>query len=678
MRVRNWFIWVLAVLLLTAATDLQAKGRTAPASVKRWRLLHDYGLVDTVKMDTTYINQPMRNPQNDYSISNAYNGNAVSPIQAKVYFDRDGNGMRNGLYRPRLDCIFASAYTPYVLTPVDICFYRTTIAYSGVDWQKGLKNKHQDSNVGFYFTGNIRKHTNLGAQLRYINAPGHYANQAGKMFQGALFGSYNGSHYGLAATVTFNNLSTFENGGLSSPEELGGSLQAEDLPTNLYAMSGYKYISGYLNHHYSICVEREKKVHIPGRFGIPDRDTVETEYVPVTTFTHTFAVTNSQKRYIEKSPNQGFYANTFLNNSSTRDTANHLAIRNTLAVTFEEEFNKWLHFGATAYATNEFVRYQTRAGQYLPITTKGFGNATYEEIVEQGIHWMSDTLVSTKWTNNTFVGGELYKNQGKWVRYAFGGDVCVAGYKLGEFQVNGHVNGEFPIGKDSLFISAQAYLRNETPDYFLQHYRSNHYIWDNEFDKTYRFYVGGDVRYPTKWVKPGVFVGFENITKYIYFGRDGLPQQHAGNVQVLEVNGQVDLTTPWVNLENHIVFQMSSDSVIALPMLTLYHNLYYHGLWFRALYAQIGVDLRYHTSYYAPILNPALGQFVAQHETKVGNYPIMNVYINLYVKAIRLKLFAQFTHFNYYFMKNKTYFSMPVYAENPPVFRLGAAWQFWR
>lgn len=640
--------------------------------------MYDYGLVDTVPMDTTYINQPMRNPQNDYSIAYTYDANAVSPIQAMVYFDRDGNGMRNGLYRPRLDGIFSSAYAPYVITPADVRFYRATIAYSGVDWQKGLKTKHQDTNVGFHFTGNIRKHTNLGARLRYINAPGHYKSQSGKMFQGVVFGSYDGSHYGLAAAVTFNTLSHFENGGISEPEELGGALAAEDLAVNLTAMSGHSYISGYLNHHYSLSVEREKKVHIPGRFGVPDRDTIEIEYVPVTTFTHTFAVTNARRRYIEKSSNQNFYPQTLLNNSSTRDTANTLAIRNTLAVTFEEEFNKWLHFGATVYATNEFVRYQTAAGQYIPILPKGLGNTTYDEIVAQGLHWMADTLIHTKWTNNTFVGGELYKNRGKWVRYAFGGDVCVAGYKLGEFQVNGHVNGEFPVGKDSLYVSAQAYLRNETPDYFLQYYRSNHYVWENNFEKTYRFYVGGEVRYPTKWVKPGVFVGFENLTKYIFFNRDGFPQQHQGNVQVLEVNGRVDLTTPWVNLENHVVWQMSTDSVLALPALTLYHNLYYHGLWFRALYAQIGVDLRYHTAYYAPMLNPALGQFMAQREVKVGNYPIMNMYVNLYVKSIRLKLFVQWTHFNYYMTKKHNYFSMPYYPENPSVFRLGAAWQFWR
>ena len=123
---------------------------------------------------------------------------------------------------------------------------------------------------------------------------------------------------------------------------------------------------------------------------------------------------------------------------------------------------------------------------------------------------------------------------------------------------------------------------------------------------------------------------------------------------------------------------MSSSNHLSLPMLTLYHNIYYYGTWFKALDAQIGVDMRYHTSYYAPLLNPATGQFCEQQTTKVGNYPILNVYANFYVRLLHLKFFAQFTHFNKYFMPNNNYFSMPGYPLNPPVFRAGLAWHFYR
>jgi hypothetical protein len=271
----------------------------------------------------------------------------------------------------------------------------------------------------------------------------------------------------------------------------------------------------------------------------------------------------------------------------------------------------------------------------------------------------------------------LYKNQGKYVHYGFDGNVCVLGYKIGEFQVNGHLDAGFRIGKDSLTLMAKAYIKNETPDYYLQHYQSNHYQWENKFGKTYRFYIGGEVAYPTQWVQPKLNVSFENIKNHIYFDADGSPQQAGENIQVLAADVQLNVTTPWVNLDNHAIYQYTSSNKLPLPTLTLYHNLYYHGCWFKALDTQIGVDMRYFTKYYAPILNPALGQFCIQDQEPVGNYPVMNVYANFYVRSLRLKLFVQYQHINTLFM-NKPYFEMPGYPMAPGMFRAGLAWHFYK
>jgi hypothetical protein len=172
-------------------------------------------------------------------------------------------------------------------------------------------------------------------------------------------------------------------------------------------------------------------------------------------------------------------------------------------------------------------------------------------------------------------------------------------------------------------------------------------------------------------------VSFENITNHIYFSTDGTPKQVDGNIQVLAADLQLNITTPWVNLDNHVVYQHSSSDKLPLPAITLYHNLYYHGCWFKALDTQIGVDMRFFTKYYAPILNPALGQFCVQDQEQVGNYPVMNVYANFYVKSLRLKLFAQYQHFNALFM-NKQYFEMPGYPMAPDMFRAGLAWHFYK
>ncbi len=666
----NWRKIGLLLITVMCMTILYAKEKTVVSRVKSWRLPTSLAVADTVLPDTSFLNYPLRTLLNDYSIANSYNGNAVSPVESKIFFDRgDDAGF-----------LFARAYKPFLLTTHDVCFYNTTTPFSNIAYRRNFVTYHEEHNIDFSFTGNLNRRTNLGLTLNYLSSIGLYENQAGKSFRGSLFGSYHGDHYGLQAALTFNNLSNFENGGIQTAEDVQvGTLNSYDIPVTMNGMSGLRHIDAMWNHHYSICVERERRETIrpPKGSNEQPRDTVITEYVPVTTFLHTFEVNQTVKRYVEHISEQGFYANTYFDNMATSDTANVLNIRNTLAVTFEEEFNKWLHFGATVYAVNEFQRYAYNVPEQNLVFESVLGNSM-EDMLSSPLRLQTDTCMGYKWVNNTWVGGSLYKNEGKWVRYGFTGDVCLAGYKLGEFQVNGHVNGEFPIAKDTLRIAARAYVKNQTPDWYVQHYRSNHYCWENNFGKIYRFYVGGEVAYLTKYVQPKVKVNFENLTRYIYFGSDGLPVQDDGNIQVLSVDAQVNLRAPRFGMDNNVVWQMSSSEALPLPAIALYHNIYYHDCWFKALEVQIGVDLRYNTAYYAPVLNPATGQFCVQNTQKVGNYPLLGVYANFNVRPIRLRFFAQLKHFNGYFMKNRNYYTMPLYPLNPPEFRIGVAWNFYK
>ena len=650
-----------------------AADEKVPTHIRAWQLDKWTGVADTLAgVDTTYMDHPMRSQLNDYSISNITNSNIVSPVQSRVYFDRQKN----------VDFLFADPYAPYIITPQQVKYYHTTTPYSTVAYKKGFVTDLAQNDISFSFTGNVSRRTNLGMTIDYLNSFGRFSSQEGKTVFGSVFGSYNGDHYSLQGAFTWNTLSNFENGGLLHPTDLQGNLKPQDMPVKMQGMSKLRYLSGYLNHYYSICVERERKVNYRERDEEGKwvkKDSIKIEYVPVTTFRHVFEVNDASKKYIEKTARQNFYPNIYRDIKQTNDTASCLTIRNSLSVTFEEEFNTWLHFGAMVYAMNEVQRHMAPIGQAVTLPAAGeqvFGNPV-PIFPDTAFHAVPDTLYGDRWTNNTYIGAALYKNRGRFIHYGFDGNICLVGYKLGEFQVNGHLDAGFKLGKDSMTLAATAYVKNETPDYYVQHYLSNHYRWDNEFSKTYRFYVGGEVAYPTQWVKPRLKVSFENITNHIYFDNQGLPQQHAGNIQVLAADLQLNITTPWVNLDNSVVYQHSSSEYIPLPALTLYNNLYYHGTWVKALDVQIGVDMRLFTKYYAPVLNPALGQFCVQNVEKVGNYPVMNVYANFYVKHIRLKLFAQYQHFNASFM-NKQYFAMPGYPMAPDMFRAGLSWHFYK
>ena len=647
-----WLYLCTCLLTLGSAMTMLAADEKVPTHIRAWQLDKWTGVADTLAgVDTTYMDHPMRSQLNDYSISNITNSNIVSPVQSRVYFDRQKN----------VDFLFADPYAPYIITPQQVKYYHTTTPYSTVAYKKGFVTDLAQNDISFSFTGNVSRRTNLGMTIDYLNSFGRFANQEGKTVFGSIFGSYNGDHYSLQSSFTWNTLSNFENGGLSNPSDLQGVLQPEDMPVKMRGMSALRYISGYLNHYYSICVERERKVNYRERDEEGKwvkKDSIKIEYVPVTTFRHIFEVNDATKRYVEKSIGQSILPNLYRDSTATNDSVACLTIKNTLAVTFEEEFNTWLKFGAMVYAMNENQRH-ILIDTLLPAPD------------------LPDSIYLPEWSNNTYIGGALYKNRGKHIHYGFDGNVCLVGYKLGEFQVNGHMDAGFRLGKDSMTIAAKAFFRNETPDYYLQHYRSNHYQWENTFQKTLRLHVSGEVTYPTQWVKPKLNVSFENITKHIYFDTDGLPKQMDGNIQVLAADLQLNITTPWINLDNHVIYQHASSDKLPLPALTLYHNLYYHGCWFKALDAQIGVDMRFFTKYYAPILNPALGQFCVQNQEQVGNYPVMNVYANFYVRSLRLKLFAQYQHFNASFM-GKQYFEMPGYPMAPDMFRAGLAWHFYK
>lgn len=626
-----------------------AKPLRTQTAVRTWQMPGYSAIADTIAFtDTAMLNYHDVDVQQLYSLSSTTNGNVlVSPIESRVVSHR----------LKTIEDPFAWSLTPYVVTPQQQRFFNTTTPYSSVAYKKGFVTGHEENDIDFLFTGNISKRLNLGVEMDYLSSMGHYANTAGKLFRGSVWGSYTGAHYSMHAAFGWSRLSSYNNGGLKDTEDLKSSLNAEDIPVRMNSMTGFRYLSGYLHNQYAIANPREYHDSI---MVIEDgrrvkKDTIKVEYVPLMTFSHIFETNNSNRRYIEKTANQSFYDTTYYDTSKTNDSTDVLTIRNTLAVTFCEAYNTKLKFGITAFAMNECQR---------------FMNLDYD----------STYTYAYKWTNNTFIGGAIHKHSGANVHYHVEGKVCVVGYKIGEFDVNGKLETKFKAGNYPMLIAARAYAKSETPSYYLQHFRSNHLQWENEFGFTYRFSGGATVSYLYKWLKPRVDFSFENQTNPIYISStDWKPRQYNGNVQIITGDVGLDLTTPWINLENRAVIQHSTnDSVMPVPLVILQHRLYYHGTWFRALDAQIGVDLRYFTRYHAPTLCPATSMFATQQETMVGNYPWMNVYASFYVRSIRLRFFAHYQHLNYLFMKNNTnYLTMPNYPMNRDVFRAGIAWHFY-
>ena len=393
-------------MLLAATLVAAAKPPRIKTVVRTWQMPSFSAVADTIPFrDTTMLNYHDIDIQQRYSLSSAFNGNIlVSPIESRVVQDR----------LTTIDDPFAVSLTPYVVTPQQQRYFNTTTPYSSIAYKKGFVTGHEENDLSFLFTGNLGRETNLGVEMEYLNSVGHYANTAGKLFRGSVWGSYTGAHYSMHGAFGWSSLSSFDNGGLVDVEDLRSSLRAEDLPVRLNAMTGYRYLSGYLHNQYAITKEREyhDSIEVIEDGRRVKHDTVKVQYIPLITFSHIFETNNSNRRYVEQIAEQGFYAHTYYNPNETDDHTDVLTIRNTLAVTFCEEYNTKLKFGATVFAMNECQRHLYDSVPY-------------------------DSIYDYRWKNNTFVGGSIHKHSGANVHYTVEGQVCVLGYKIGEFDVHG-------------------------------------------------------------------------------------------------------------------------------------------------------------------------------------------------------------------------------------------------
>ncbi|WP_163628709.1 putative porin [Paludibacter sp. 221] len=613
-------------LLVSIAAHAVGKNRY----VKTWNIVSPIAVADTIPVDTAHVNFQDANPIDRFSIANSYNGNMGSPIQSKLYFSRPASSR----------FVFADAYYPYVVRPENVTYYNTKTPYSNLEYLGGMfANFRDEDNVKLLFTANANKRLNFGGKLDFTRAIGEYESQATKRLSGNLFGSYDGDRYSASGAIIINSLNNYENGGITNPDDIHKPElnDAKNIPVRINGYSAYRYNAFVYNHNYSLGFTRDIEV---------SEDSVRTEFVPVTRFTHVLKLSDERKRYLEQSPDTSFYLNTYYSSTLTQDTAALQTISNTFAVSIEEEFNKWMQFGLSAYIQNDMERYTLT--------------------VDSGV-------VQHANRNRTKIGGVLSKQRGARFRYNINAEFDILGPQIGDFNIEGTLGGFFRLWNDSIALIAKGFMRNESPSFFLEQYSSNHFRWNNNFDHIYRTQVGGTFSIPTRAFN--LNVSLENLNGYIYFDKDAMPKQFGGHIQLLSANLKQNFRLGKIHLENNVVYQVSSNpDLLPLPALTLYHNLYYLDQWFDVLNVQFGADVRYHTAYYAPDYMPATGQFTLQDKMKIGNYPVMNAYLNFHLKQVRF--FLKYYHFNKLFMKGP-YFSMPNYPINPAVFRIGISWNFY-
>ena len=408
----------------------------------------------------------------------------------------------------------------------------------------------------------------------------------------------------------------------------------------------------------------EKKTQI-------DTAWMKKEFVPVTSFIHTLKFDNYRRIYQAYKTPTDFYANTYtvdepLTGDSIYDKTRHYRLKNTFALSLLEGFNKWAKAGLKAFITSELRHFA------LPSAT---GTDTYNE-------------------HNLSFGAQLSKKQGKTFHYDAIAETWLTGEDAGQLKIDGSADLNFKLFGDTLTLTANGFFYRLNPTFYYRHYHSRHAWWDNtNMSKILHSRIQGILNYQK--TRTTLRVAVDEIKNYTYFASSHTitsgkrvnhaitVNQNSGAIHLLTASLSQDFTFGPLNWESVITYQNSSNkTVLPVPTLNLYSNVYLRFKIAHVLRCDFGADVRYFTKYYAPDYVPSLGQYAVQTNTnttgsdsrvEIGNYPVVNVYANFHLKHTRF--FIMMSHLNAGTGK-KIYFYTPHYPLNQSILRFGLSWNF--
>lgn len=667
-----------------------------PVGIYAWTVDARFGDVRPAQYDT--VPHLFQNRAFTDGVTGRYNflGNLGSPRQSRIFTDRRASTFNDGQF------LFATPYDFFLTQPGELLFTNTKSPFTNITYHECGNKQNGEDRIRALFSTNVNKRVGLGFKLDYLYGRGYYDSQQTSQFNGTLFGSYIGDRYQLHAFFAGNHLKTAENGGLEndeyvdSPESFSTNYGTADMPTNLTSTYNKLYLNTlFITHRYNLGFTRFRDengnvVRIAADKGASRfvasaaTDSALTdsmrlvqaadsgkkytpEFVPTMSFFHTLRLDQNNRRFLSNATRtmaEGYFADFYLPGDSANDVTRYLHVDNTVGLELREGLNSWLKTGLRLFARHEFYRYT------LPTLETLRRSTSYSE-------------------NYVSLGAQLLRDKGRTWRYHALGEVRTSGKKWGHFNLEGDMSIGFPLLRDSLHVSLDAYARRELPGFYLRHYHADNAWWDNNLDQEFRIRAGGEVRYRDTRLSFHI----ENIRNLAYLYETATPytatddlrrarygvgvRQASGSVQLIEASLAQKLRWGILNWEAEATFQATSDrDVCPLPAFNLWTNLYIKFAIAKVLHTELGADLRYFTRYYAPAYSPIIGQYAVQdteERLKIGNYPTINVYANFHLKRTRFYVMA--SHVNHSRGTGCPYL-VPHYPLNRLVLRLGLSWNF--
>ncbi|MCH5332033.1 MAG: putative porin [Alistipes sp.] len=558
---------------------------------------------------------------------------------------------------------FSQPYYIYNYTLENVPFYNVKKPFILMSYRESGQKRYREENFGITVAQNISPSSGFNVNYNARGTKGKYEWSRTKNHNTSVAFSHTGKRYSVFAAYLNNHIEQRENGGVV------GLWAVRDTTFEMPSGVPMKLASAEAQNIY-----RNNAVFVKQVMAIPLQRVTDYDFSLADLSTvyigHTFEYNTWSKTYTDKYatytndrgdrnengeyiPTQGvYYDHWYIDPLKTRDSLCERVISNRVYV----QAQPWRRdsalgtldggVGVDVHTYSQFAIGDYLSGRYVrDRRTSWFVYGSIDGRIKKYVEWNADF----KLYPSGYRGGDI----------SIGGDIAFKAY------VKGHM----------LRLSGRFRQESRSADYWHEHLFTNHFVWNNSFDKENETRFEAALTVPDYGIEVGVKQGVYN--NKIFYNDKSVVTQHNGAVSLTSIYARKDFTIKGLHLNHRVLVQFSSDQTVApVPLVGAYIS-YYYEFWVKrdVLRLQAGIDGRFNTAYYAPGYNPALSVFYNQREWSTGNYPYLDAFIT--AKWKRMRIFLKYQHFNKGLFGNNEYFSVAGYPLNPGMFKMGISWGFY-
>ena len=618
-----------------------------------WHIDRDYNTVKVEPIDTTLNLWRLDYPHYHKRLGNNSVGGLGQASTEVNYFERTKSR----------EFTFAQPYDAYTYRTENVPFYNMKHPYIWMTYLESGQKRYREEHFEIMAAQNINPSTSFSINYRSRGSRSKYDVSRVKDNNLSATVAHTGRRYSVHAGYTRNKIEQQESGGVVGDWAITDTVF--EMPSGVpMRLAGAEAKNVYVNNAFFV----KQSIGIPF-VRMTERDFSMAD-LPAIYLGHTFEYNAWSKVYTDKyakykderysrNPNGTYNSHTdiyykdwFQDPEKSRDSTYERIITNRIFV----QAQPWDRNGVVGTIDGGVGIDVHTYSQFQP---KDYLSGKQQK--ENLTSWF------------TYVGA-----QGKIRKYADWGanfKIYPSGYRGGDYEIDARASLSAYIKKKPITLSGSFSESMTSAGYWQSHWNSNHYRWENNFKKE------GETRFNILFTVPdhGIELSFWQsiLRNKIYYGADCMPTQHDGVVSVTSIYAQKDFNLKGVHLNHRVLVQLTSDrTVVPVPLVSTFLS-YYYEFWVKrdVLRAQIGLDGRFNTSYYAPGYNPALSVFYNQNEVEIGNYPYIDAFVS--AKWKRMRILLKYQHLNNNLFGNGEAFQIARYPLNPGMFKIGISWTFY-